>query len=90
MGDLILTCTDDQSRNRQMGLKLAQGLSVEQAREQIGQAVEGVKTAKEAWKLVQKYDLDCPIIEQAYRVLYENRSPREALQILLSRESKAE
>jgi glycerol-3-phosphate dehydrogenase (NAD(P)+) len=90
MGDLILTCTDNQSRNRQMGLKLAKGLSVEQAREEIGQAVEGVKTAKEAWKLVQKYDLDCPIIEQAYRVLYENRSPTDALRILLSRESKAE
>ena len=90
MGDLILTCTDNQSRNRQMGLKLAQGLSVEQAREEIGQAVEGVKTAKEAWKLVQQHGLDCPIIEQAYRVLYENRSPKEALHLLLSRQAKAE
>ena len=90
MGDLILTCTDNQSRNRQMGLKLAQGLSVEQAREDIGQAVEGVKTAKEAWKLAQQYQVDCPIIEQAYRVLYENVSPKEALHVLLSRQSRAE
>jgi len=90
MGDLILTCTDNQSRNRQMGLKLAQGMSVEQAREEIGQAVEGVKTAKEAWQLVQQHGLDCPIIEQAYRVLYENKSPKEALHSLLSRQAKAE
>lgn len=90
MGDLILTCTDNQSRNRQLGLKLAGGLTVEQARQQIGQAVEGVKTAKEAWKLSQLHGVECPIIEQAYRVLYENRSPEEALQILLARQSKAE
>ena len=90
MGDLILTCTDNQSRNRQMGLKLAQGLSVEQARKEIGQAVEGVKTAREAWNMAQKYNVDCPILEQAYRVLYKHRLPKEALQILLSRESKAE
>ncbi len=90
MGDLLLTCTDDQSRNRQMGLKLAQGLTVEQAREEIGQAVEGVKTAREAFQLAQKYGVECPIIEQAYRVLYEGRSPKDALQILLSRGSKAE
>jgi glycerol-3-phosphate dehydrogenase (NAD(P)+) len=90
MGDLILTCTDNQSRNRQMGLKLAQGLTVEQAREEIGQAVEGVKTAREAFQLAQKYSVECPIIEQAYRVLYEGRSPKEALHILLSRESRPE
>ena len=90
MGDLILTCTDNQSRNRQMGLKLAQGLTVEQAREEIGQAVEGVKTAKEAWKLVQEYKLDCPIIEQAYKVLYEKKPAKEAMLSLLARKAKVE
>ncbi|MCW9012535.1 MAG: NAD(P)-dependent glycerol-3-phosphate dehydrogenase [Gammaproteobacteria bacterium] len=90
LGDLVLTCTDNQSRNRRMGLKLAEGLSIEQARDQIGQAVEGVKTAKEAWQLAQKYRVDMPIIEQTYRVLYEGESPKAAVDALLGRESKAE
>jgi len=90
MGDLVLTCTDNQSRNRRMGLALAQGLSIEQAREQIGQAVEGVKTAKEAWLLAQKYKVEMPIIEQTYKVLYENKSPKDAVQDLLGREARSE
>jgi len=90
MGDLVLTCTDNQSRNRRMGLALAEGLSIEEARERIGQAVEGVKTAKEAWLLAQQYQVEMPIIEQAYKVLYENKSPKDAVQDLLGREARAE
>jgi len=90
MGDLVLTCTDNQSRNRRMGLALAEGLTIEQAREQIGQAVEGVKTAKEAWHLAQKYKVEMPIIEQAYKVLYENKAPKDAVHDLLGREAKSE
>jgi len=90
MGDLVLTCTDNQSRNRRMGLALAEGLSIEEAREKIGQAVEGVKTAKEAWLLAQKHNVDMPIIEQAYHVLYEGKSPVDAVHDLLGREAKSE
>lgn len=90
MGDLVLTCTDNQSRNRRMGLALAEGLNIEQARERIGQAVEGVKTAKEAWLLTQKYNVEMPIIEQTYKVLYENKSPKDAVHDLLGREAKSE
>jgi len=90
MGDLVLTCTDNQSRNRRMGLALAEGLSIEQTRKKIGQAVEGVKTAKEAWLLARKYQVEMPIIEQAYKVLYENKPPKEAVQDLLGREARAE
>ena len=90
LGDLVLTCTDDQSRNRRMGLKLAEGLSIEKAREEIGQAVEGVKTAKAAWELAQKYQVEMPIIEHTYRVLYEGESPKAAVDALLGRESRAE
>lgn len=90
MGDLVLTCTDNQSRNRRMGLALAKGLSIEEARESIGQAVEGVKTAKEAWLLAQQYQVEMPIIEQAYKVLYTHKSPKEAVQDLLGREARAE
>ena len=90
LGDLVLTCTDNQSRNRRMGLALADGKSIEQAREQIGQAVEGVKTAREAWHLAQKHQVEMPIIEQTYRVLYEAKSPKDAVQDLLGREAKSE
>ena len=90
MGDLVLTCTDNQSRNRRMGLALAEGLSIEQARKKIGQAVEGVKTAREAWLLAQKYKVEMPIIEQAYKVLYENKNPKDAVHDLLGREARSE
>jgi len=90
LGDLVLTCTDNQSRNRRMGLALADGSSIEQAREQIGQAVEGVKTAREAWQLAQKYQVEMPIIEQTYLVLYEGKSPKDAVDDLLGRDAKSE
>lgn len=90
MGDLVLTCTDNQSRNRRMGLALAEGLSIEAARERIGQAVEGVKTAKEAWLLAQKHNVEMPIIEQTYKVLYENKAPKDAVQDLLGRQARSE
>ncbi len=90
MGDLILTCTDNQSRNRRMGLALAKGSNIEQARAQIGQAVEGVKTAKEAWLLAQKYKIEMPITEQVYKVLYENKAPKDAVHDLLDRQSRPE
>ncbi len=90
LGDLVLTCTDNQSRNRRMGLKLAEGKTIAQAREEIGQAVEGVKTAKEAYALGQKYQVELAIIEQTYHVLYEGKSPKEAVHALLAREAKAE
>jgi len=90
LGDLVLTCTDNQSRNRRMGLALADGSTIEQAREQIGQAVEGVKTAREAWQLGQQYHVEMPIIEQTYLVLYEGKSPRDAVHDLLGREATSE
>jgi len=90
LGDLVLTCTDNQSRNRRMGLALADGSTIEQAREQIGQAVEGVKTAREAWQLAQQYHVEMPIIEQTYHVLYEGKSPRDAVHDLLGREATSE
>ena len=90
LGDLVLTCTDNQSRNRRMGLKLAEGKSEQQARDEIGQAVEGVKTAREAVGLGRKYKVELPIIEQTYQVLYEGRSPKDAVHALLAREARAE
>ncbi|MDH5389328.1 MAG: NAD(P)-dependent glycerol-3-phosphate dehydrogenase [Gammaproteobacteria bacterium] len=90
MGDLVLTCTDNQSRNRRMGLKLAEGLSKEEIRVEIGQEIEGVRTAREAMNLAKKFQVELPIIEQVYKVLYENLSPQEAVKHLLERKPTAE
>ncbi|MBG7601364.1 MAG: NAD(P)-dependent glycerol-3-phosphate dehydrogenase [Gammaproteobacteria bacterium] len=90
LGDLTLTCTDDKSRNRRMGLALARGLKVEQAREEIGQEVEGVHAAKETWLMAQELDVDMPITHQVYRILYEDLDPRVAVKELLHRRQKAE
>ena len=90
MGDLILTCTDNQSRNRRTGLLLAQGKTLEQAREEIGQAVEGINTAKEVVELARQHNVEVPISEQVYRVLYENCPINEAVRALLGRKSSQE
>jgi glycerol-3-phosphate dehydrogenase (NAD(P)+) len=90
MGDLVLTCTDNQSRNRRMGLKLAEGLSKEDIREEIGQEIEGVRTAREAMRLSEMHHVELPIIEQVYKVLYEGLSPEEAVQSLLERKPTSE
>ncbi len=90
LGDLALTCTDNQSRNRRMGLALAQGLSIEEARAQIGQEVEGIGTAQVVYRKAQELGIEMPITEQIYRVLYENLNPRQAVQSLLERAQKAE
>ncbi len=90
VGDLVLTCTDNQSRNRRMGLALAQGMGQRRAMEEIGQVVEGVRTTQEVWNLASSLGVDMPITEQTYRVLYEDRSPREAVHALLIRDQKPE
>lgn len=90
MGDLILTCTDNQSRNRRTGLLLAQGKTLEQVHEEIGQAIEGIKTAREVVRLARKYHVEVPICEQVYRVIYENCPIDEAVHTLLSRKSSEE
>jgi glycerol-3-phosphate dehydrogenase (NAD(P)+) len=90
LGDLVLTCTDDQSRNRRLGLALARGISVQQARRDIGQEVEGVITARSVHGIAQRLGVEMPIGEQVYRVLYEGATPEEATRSLLARESKSE
>ncbi|MDT8407090.1 MAG: NAD(P)H-dependent glycerol-3-phosphate dehydrogenase [Methylococcales bacterium] len=90
LGDLILTCTDDQSRNRRFGLALGQGKTPAQARQEINQEVEGFSAALAAWRLAQRYRVDMPITEQTYKVLYEGQSPLAGVQNLLLREPKSE
>ena len=90
MGDLVLTCTDNLSRNRRMGLALAAGKTVEEAQEEIQQVVEGVKAAKAVHEVAEKLGIEMPIVNQVYRILYEGLSPREAVAALMSRELKPE
>ena len=90
LGDLVLTCTDNQSRNRRLGLALGLGKDKAAAIKEIGQEIEGIFAAKETFLLAKKYAIDMPISEQTYKVLYESLDPRTAVQNLLAREQKAE
>ncbi|MGB5773241.1 MAG: NAD(P)H-dependent glycerol-3-phosphate dehydrogenase, partial [Sedimenticolaceae bacterium] len=90
LGDLALTCTDDQSRNRRMGLALARGLDVAAAKREIGQEVEGVATAREVRNKARLLGVEMPITEQTYRVLYQGLEPSAAVHNLLSRDAKRE
>ncbi|WP_150047518.1 NAD(P)H-dependent glycerol-3-phosphate dehydrogenase [Methylomonas rhizoryzae] len=90
LGDLILTCTDNQSRNRRFGLALGQGTEQAQALGEIGQSVEGISAAKEAYLLAQTLDVEMPITEQVYLVLFEKLDPKKAVHNLLGRDQKSE
>ncbi len=90
MGDLALTCTDNQSRNRRMGLALARGLTIEQAKIDIGQEIEGINTTKEVFLKARELDVEMPITEQVYQVLYQDLSAQEAVVNLFNRKPKYE
>ena len=90
MGDLVLTCTDNQSRNRRFGLYLGQGSSQEEAFEKIQQVVEGHETVKTAYKLAQKHQIEMPITKAIYQILYEGVAAKDAVINLLSRQAKSE
>jgi len=85
LGDLILTCTDNQSRNRRLGLLLAKGLSIEEARKEIGQEIEGLNTAKEVGILAKKNHVEMPISEQVNSVINSECTAKEAVSNLVSR-----
>jgi glycerol-3-phosphate dehydrogenase (NAD(P)+) len=90
MGDLVLTCTDNQSRNRRLGLALASGKSIEQAQEEIQQVVEGLRAAKAVHQVADRMQVEMPICQQIYRILYEGVPPLEAVRALMTRALKAE
>ncbi len=90
IGDLILTCTDNQSRNRQLGLAIGRGLNVEQAVAEVGKTVEGMYAAREVLIRAQQAGVEMPIVEQVCKILFEGYDPRESVQELLCREQKPE
>jgi glycerol-3-phosphate dehydrogenase (NAD(P)+) len=90
LGDLVLTCTGDLSRNRMVGLKLGQGKKLRDILAEMQMVAEGVKTASSAWRLAQRQGVDMPILEQIYKVLYEDKPCQEAVMSLLTRDQKEE
>ena len=90
LGDLVLTCTDNQSRNRRFGMMLGQGMDVQSAQEKIGQVVEGYRNTKEVRELAHRFGVEMPITEEIYQVLYCGKIAREAALTLLGRARKDE
>ncbi|MGM0420522.1 MAG: NAD(P)H-dependent glycerol-3-phosphate dehydrogenase [Bacillota bacterium] len=92
LGDLVVTCTSQHSRNRRFGYKIGQGLSKEEAAKEVGQVVEGIKTTRaliQAKKL-GKIEAEMPITEEIYEVLFAEKTPVEAVNELMSRDMKTE
>ncbi|WP_244847760.1 NAD(P)H-dependent glycerol-3-phosphate dehydrogenase [Caballeronia sp. SL2Y3] len=90
LGDLILTATGDLSRNRTVGVQLASGRTLDEILAALGHVAEGVRCARAVLSLAQSHGIDMPITHAVCRVLFENVAPRDAVQALLSRDSKAE
>ncbi len=90
LGDLIVTCLSEHSRNRRAGKLLGQGMKIDQIRKEIGMVIEGVDNIEVAYEISKKYNLDTPIVNAVYKVLYENLEPKVAVNMLMTREKKAE
>ena len=90
LGDLVLTCTDDLSRNRRVGLGLGRGRKLGDITGELGQAVEGVASAREICMLARAHGVEMPIVEQVHAVLFEGQTPDRAVAVLLNREPRAE
>lgn len=90
IGDLVLTCTGNQSRNRRLGLALGQGRSVDEALAEIGQVVEGIKTAEEVMRLAERAGVEMPIAEQVHGILFRGWNARKGVQVLMERDLKRE
>lgn len=90
VGDLILTCTGDLSRNRRVGLQLAQGLGIDAIIADLGHVAEGVYTAREVMRMAQELKVEMPITEAVCRLIYDGLKAQEAIEMLLAREPRAE
>ena len=90
LGDLVLTCTDDQSRNRRYGVALGRGVDAEEAQRSIGQVVEGISAARAVRNVAAVHAVDMPICSEAYCVMYEKKPIKDAVQALMGRDVRAE
>jgi len=90
LGDLVLTCTGDLSRNRTVGLKVGMGMDLDEVTRSMRMVAEGVKTARSAYELSGKMGVVMPITREVYRILYEGKDPKDAVRELMLRDLKAE
>ncbi len=90
LGDLVLTCTDDQSRNRRLGLSLGRGLSMQDSQRSIGQVVEGVPASRAVCAVAESHSVEMPICREVFRIMHEDRPVREAALALMGRELRSE
>ncbi len=90
IGDLIVTCTSMHSRNRRAGILIGQGKDPQTAMKEVGAVVEGYYAARSAYELAEKMKVEMPITREAYAILYEGRDPRQAMQMLMTREKRHE
>lgn len=90
IGDLIVTCTSMHSRNRRAGILIGKGKSVDEAQKEVNMVVEGVRSCKAAKELADRINVEMPIINEAYNVLFNGQNPGEAIKNLMSRDKKNE
>ena len=90
LGDLIVTCGSQHSRNRRAGVMIGKGHTIEEARKEIGMTIESVDNIDVAYKLAQKYNVEMPIVNAVYDVLYNGLDPKTAVDNLMTRSLKEE
>ena len=90
MGDLIVTCTSNHSRNRRAGILIGQGVKPADAVKEVGMVVEGILACEAAYNLAQKYDVEMPIVEEAYGVLYKDYDVNSSMKNLMQRDKRKE
>lgn len=90
LGDLIVTCLSEHSRNRKAGRCIGRGLTIEETRKEVGMTIESIDNIEVAYKLAQKYNIEMPIVNTVYNVLYNGLKPKEAITMLMTREKKCE
>ena len=90
LGDLIVTCLSNHSRNRRAGILIGQGKSIEEAKQEIGMTIEAIDNIEIAYELSKKYNVEMPIVNSIYNILYNNLNPREAVLKLMTRDGKQE
>ena len=90
LGDLIVTCMSEHSRNRRAGFLIGQGKTLEETKQIVGMTIESIDNIEIAYKLAQKHQVNVPVINAVYDVLYNGLEPRKAVEILMTREAKSE
>lgn len=90
LGDLLVTCLSEHSRNRRAGKLIGRGLSIEEAKKEVGMTIESIDNIEVAYKLAKKYNIEMPIVNAVYSVLYEGLKPELAVKMLMTRQRKCE